>query len=81
LLKSGFGLSQPGAWVGTQLQLRAFNYALAYVVGDVCVLPYDNEAGKGDHRHIGAQQKPYRFTTPEELLRDCWNDVDAWEPE
>jgi hypothetical protein len=34
-------------------------YRLAYVVGGVCVLRYDNEAGKGDHRHLGAQEGPY----------------------
>jgi hypothetical protein len=28
-------------------------YRLALVVGGKCVLRYDNEAGKGDHRHVG----------------------------
>jgi hypothetical protein len=28
-------------------------YAFAYVVAGTCVLRYDNEAGKGDHRHLG----------------------------
>lgn len=56
-------------------------YALAYVVAEVCVLRYDNEAGKGDHRHIGAAEHPYRFTTMTQLLADFWNDVDQWRPE
>lgn len=56
-------------------------YALAYVVGGVCVLRYDNEAGKGDHRHIGATETAYSFTTPAALLADFWNDVDQWRPE
>jgi Family of unknown function (DUF6516) len=30
--------------------VHRFKYALAYVVAGVCVLRYDNEAGKGDHR-------------------------------
>lgn len=55
-------------------------YALAYVVAGICVLRYDNEAGKGDHKHLGAVEMPYRFTTPDELLADFWRDVDAWEP-
>lgn len=28
-----------------------YKYRLAYVVNGECVLRYDNEAGKGDHRH------------------------------
>ena len=31
-----------------------FKYRLAFVVDGMCVLRYDNEAGKGDHRHAGA---------------------------
>jgi hypothetical protein len=57
---------------------HAFMYALAYVVGGICVLHYDNEAGKGDHRHLGTDEAPYRFVSPEQLLADFWRDVDAW---
>ena len=32
---------------------HAFKHRLAYVVGGECVLRYDNERGKGDHRHVG----------------------------
>ena len=60
---------------------HAFKYALAFVVAGVCVLRYDNEAGKGDHRHIGAAEMAYAFTTPAELLADFWNEVDQWRPE
>ncbi len=56
-------------------------YALAYVVEDVCVLRYDNEAGKGDHRHVGGVETAYAFTTPTALLADFWKDVDHWRPE
>ena len=31
---------------------HGYKYRLAYVVGGVCVVRYDNERGKGDHRHI-----------------------------
>jgi hypothetical protein len=57
-----------------------FKYRLAFVVGGVCVLRYDNEAGKGDHRHRGREQSPYRFTTPAQLLADFWSDVTEWRP-
>ena len=45
------------------------------------MLRYDNESGKGDHRHIGAVEMDYRFTTPAELLADFGNDVNQWRPE
>ena len=55
-----------------------FKYRLALVVNGNCVLRYDNESGKGDHKHIGDDEIPYIFTTPEALLEDFWNDVDNW---
>lgn len=55
-----------------------YKYALAYIVAEECVLRYDNEVGKGDHKHIGAEEVPYRFTTPARLLADFWSDVDDW---
>lgn len=55
-----------------------FKYRLAFVVKGVCVLRYDNEAGKGDHRHIGAAESPYVFTTPEQLYADFMADVANW---
>jgi len=57
---------------------HGFKYRLAYVVDGRCVLRYDNETGKGDHRHIGARQSSYIFTSPAQLLVDFWNDVNQW---
>ena len=36
------------------------------------LLRYDNETGKGDHRHIGAEEseEAYSFSTMERLLQD-----------
>ena len=59
---------------------HAYKYALAYVVRGRCVLRYDNEAGKGDHKHVGAREMPYRFVSPARLLADFWSDVDRWRP-
>jgi len=59
--------------------IHRFKYRLALVADSVCVLRYDNEAGKGDHRHIGSEETPYTLTTVEQLLADFWADVDAWE--
>ncbi len=58
-----------------------FKYSLAYVVEGRCVLRYDNEAGKGDHKHIGENECNYSFTNPEQLLQDFWIDVDEWREE
>lgn len=57
---------------------HSFKNRLALVVDGVCVLRYDNEAGKGDHKHIGREEVPYRFTSPEALLADFWADVEPW---
>ena len=43
---------------------HAFKYRLAFVVDGVCMLRYDNEAGKGDHRHIGTLEEAYPFSNP-----------------
>jgi Family of unknown function (DUF6516) len=57
---------------------HTLKYALAFVVRGKCVLRYDNEAGKGDHRHIGDIEAPYRFVSAQQLLDDFWKDVDHW---
>ncbi len=45
-----------------------FKYRLALIVKDQCVLRYDNERGKGDHRHVGAVEEPITFTSLDDLL-------------
>jgi Family of unknown function (DUF6516) len=55
-----------------------FKYRLAFVVNGVCVIRYDNEAGKGDHRHLNNQETPYTFTTPDRLIADFQNDISRW---
>ena len=60
--------------------VHAYKYSLAYVVKGNCVLRYDNEAGKGDHRHVGSVEQAYAFTTPAALLADFWSDVAGWGP-
>jgi hypothetical protein len=58
--------------------LHNFKYRLAYVVRGRCVLRYDNETGKGDHRHFGENGSAYIFTTPEQLIADFQNDIKRW---
>ena len=57
--------------------VHRFKYRLALVEDGICVLRYDNEVGKGDHRHEDDDEQPYQFTTPEALLAAFWTDVEA----
>ena len=61
--------------------LHLFKYRLAYVVKDECVLRYDNERGKGDHRHFGPDEMPYAFLTPDQLMLDFNADITRWNHE
>ena len=58
-----------------------FKYRLAYVVRGVCVLRYDNEAGKGDHRHYGGRESAYAFTDPDRLIAAFQADIARWNRE
>ena len=58
-----------------------FKYRLAYVVDGICVLRYDKEVGKGDHRHFGQRESAYSFTTPEALLAGFERDIARWNRE
>lgn len=58
-----------------------FKYRLAYVVCGQCVLLYDNERGKGDHRHTEVDEKPYNFSTPGHLMADFEADIARWNHE
>ena len=61
--------------------LHQYKYRLAYVVNGVCVVRYDNEVGKGDHRHFGMRESVYSFTTPGALLADFELDIARWNRE
>ena len=60
---------------------HSFKYRLAYVINEVCVLRYDNEAGKGDHRHWNGEEGEYEFSDPEQLLADFQSDIERWDDE
>ena len=60
---------------------HSFKYRLAYVVDERCVLRYDNEAGKGDHRHCSGKETAYKFVSPEKLLTDFQRDIERWNHE
>lgn len=50
-------------------------YSLFYGRPGVREVGYDNERGKGDHRHFRGVETPYEFVSVEKLLADFWYDV------
>ena len=54
---------------------HSYKYRLAYVVGGICVLRYDNESGKGDHRHFREKESKYAFDGVDELLAAFQRDI------
>ena len=52
-------------------------YSLFYGNEEGRLIGYDNERGKGDHRHYGPHQEAYDFTSPEQLMADFLADVRA----
>jgi Family of unknown function (DUF6516) len=50
-------------------------YSLYYGVGGTRLVGYDNEYGKGDHRHFQGRQERYLFKTAEQLIEDFLADV------
>ncbi|MGL4488864.1 MAG: toxin-antitoxin system TumE family protein [Rhizobiaceae bacterium] len=67
----------PEALAGSK---HAFKYRFAYVVNEKCVLRYDNERGKGDHRHIDDEENAYTFESVDKLIEDFLSDVEGYRP-
>lgn len=55
-----------------------YKYRLFFGQPGECFIRYDNEQGKGDHRHIGEVESAYGFTSLEALLADFERDVTNW---
>ena len=47
-----------------------YKYALFYGRAGRRLVLFDNERGKGDHKHIREVETPYVFTSPEVLVAD-----------
>ena len=56
--------------------VHGFKYRLAYVVEGERVVGYDNERGKGDHRHVRGVERRYAFVDVSTLLADFLRDVE-----
>ena len=55
--------------------LHGFKYRLVYIIEGVRVVGYDNERGKGDHKHIGGKELAYVFLSLDQLVADFLADV------
>ena len=51
-------------------------YSLFYGRPGLRIVGYDNERGKGDHKHIEGREMRYRFVSVEKLVADFLADVD-----
>ena len=54
---------------------HGFKYRLYYGRRGVCLVRYDNETGKGDHKHVRGREMPYEFKSVEQLRLDFEEDV------
>ncbi len=55
-----------------------FKYRLYFGRPDHERVRYDNERGKGDHRHINGEELSYVFVSVDKLLDDFERDVQDW---
>lgn len=60
---------------------RGHKYRLAYVVNGACVVRYDSESEKGDHRHFAGKEGSYAFKSPDKLIANFQRDVARWNDE
>jgi Family of unknown function (DUF6516) len=57
---------------------HSYKYRLALVIANRCVLRYDNETGKGDHRHTEGVESALWFESVDQILDDFERDVEEW---
>ncbi len=56
---------------------HGLKYSLFYGRPGIRQVGYDNERGKGDHRHYLDVEESYTFSSVEKLIADFWSDVRA----
>jgi hypothetical protein len=54
---------------------HGLKYSLYYGRDGERIIGYDNEAGKGDHRHYRTREETYEFSGPQQLIADFLADV------
>lgn len=54
---------------------HGFKYRLYCGREGQCLVRYDNETGKGDHKHLGENELRYRFSSLRQLIQDFRADI------
>ena len=57
---------------------HAYKYRLFFGRPGKCFVRYDNELGKGDHKHTCGVESVYNFISLDKLLADFERDVMNW---
>ncbi len=52
-----------------------YKYRLFFGKNGMRIVCFDNERGKGDHCHLDGREKPYAFTSVEQLRNDFLAEV------
>lgn len=53
-----------------------FKYRLVFIREGQRVVGYDNERGKGDHKHLAGREVTYKFVDIKTLMADFFRDVE-----
>ena len=56
-------------------------YSLFYGYDGQRIVGYDNERGKGDHKHLGALELRYKFESVDKMIADFLHDVERMKNE
>jgi hypothetical protein len=54
---------------------HGLKYRLVYIVAGKRLVGYDNEKGKGDHKHFDGKEIKYSFVSVDQLIADFLTDV------
>ena len=57
---------------------HGYKYRLVYIVAGQRVIGFDNERGKGKHRHNENMEYPYEFVGIDLLIEDFLLEVETW---
>lgn len=55
--------------------LHGYKYRLYFGRAGIRIVGFDNERGKGDHKHIDGLETAYVFTTVDQLVADFLSEV------
>lgn len=71
------GIIEVKIWMVTESREKphGYKYSLVYIKHGRRILGYDNAEGKGDHRHYGDKEMPYRLTSIKKLFEDFNRDL------